>query len=187
MGGAILTKALLIIDYTNDFVADSGALTCGQPGQAIEKAILSLANSFLEKNQWVIFPTDLHQKNDPYHPETNLFPPHNLKNTWGRKLFGKVNNWYQKNQENSHVYFFDKNRYSAFVNTNLENYLRSRKIDELWLAGVCTDICVLHTAIDAYNKNFKIVIPQAAVASFDPQGHQWALRHFKNCLAAKII
>ncbi|UNL37760.1 isochorismatase, partial [Limosilactobacillus reuteri] len=24
-----MTKALLIIDYTNDFVADNGALTCG--------------------------------------------------------------------------------------------------------------------------------------------------------------
>ena len=29
-----MTKALLIIDYTNDFIADDGALTCGKPGQA---------------------------------------------------------------------------------------------------------------------------------------------------------
>lgn len=26
-------EALLIIDYTNDFVATDGALTCGYPGQ----------------------------------------------------------------------------------------------------------------------------------------------------------
>lgn len=83
--------------------------------------------------------------------------------------------------------FFDKNRYSAFANSDLENYLRSRKIEELWLTGVCTDICVLHTAIDAFNKNFNLVIPKSAVASFDSQGHYWALQHFKNCLGAKII
>lgn len=30
-------KALINIDYTNDFVAKDGALTCGKPGQRIEK------------------------------------------------------------------------------------------------------------------------------------------------------
>ena len=30
-------KALINIDYTVDFVADAGALTCGEPGQAIEE------------------------------------------------------------------------------------------------------------------------------------------------------
>ncbi len=180
-------KALLIIDYTNDFIADQGALTCGKPGQEIEDKIVSLADSFLKQGQRVIFPTDLHKKGDPYHPETKLFPPHNLKNTWGRQLYGKVDTWYQANKANDNVYFFDKNRYSAFVNTNLENYLRSRKIDELWLTGVCTDICVLHTAIDAYNKNFELVVPEDGVASFNPQGHAWALNHFKTCLGAQLV
>ncbi|MGN1291177.1 MAG: isochorismatase, partial [Levilactobacillus brevis] len=36
-------QALLIIDYTNDFVADSGALTCGQPGQLLAPTITELA------------------------------------------------------------------------------------------------------------------------------------------------
>ncbi|WP_153232382.1 isochorismatase family cysteine hydrolase, partial [Ligilactobacillus salivarius] len=65
-----------------------------------------------------------------------------------------------------HVYKFNKNRYSSFQNTNLDNYLRERRIDEVWIAGVCTDICVLHTAISAYNLDYHIVIPQAAVATF---------------------
>ncbi|MFT8406756.1 MAG: isochorismatase, partial [Liquorilactobacillus nagelii] len=34
---------------------------------------------------------------------------------------------------------------------------------------------------------FNLVIPKSAVASFDSQGHYWALQHFKNCLGAKII
>ena len=52
----------------------------------------------------------------------------------------------------------DKTRYSAFAGTDLEMKLRERGIEEVHLVGVCTDICVLHTAVDAYNKGFKIVV-----------------------------
>ena len=76
-------EALLIIDYTNDFVDDKGALTCGKPAQELDDAITNLADEFLKEGKWVIFPTDNHFKDDPYHPETKLFPPHNLPNTWG--------------------------------------------------------------------------------------------------------
>ena len=34
-----MKRALINIDYTVDFVADEGALTCGKPGQEIEAAI----------------------------------------------------------------------------------------------------------------------------------------------------
>ncbi len=60
----------------------------------------------------------------------------------------------------------DKTRYSAFAGTDLEMKLRERGIEEVHLVGVCTDICVLHTAVDAYNKGFKIVVYEKAVASF---------------------
>lgn len=30
-------KALLVIDYTHDFVATDGKLTCGEPGQALDE------------------------------------------------------------------------------------------------------------------------------------------------------
>ena len=32
-----MKRALINIDYTYDFVAEKGALTCGKPGQEIEK------------------------------------------------------------------------------------------------------------------------------------------------------
>ena len=53
-----MKKALLIIDYTNDFIADNGSLTCGKPAQALEDYLIELANKFYDNGDYVIFPTD---------------------------------------------------------------------------------------------------------------------------------
>lgn len=180
-------KALINIDYTVDFVAADGALTCGKPGQSIEGYLVEITKQFIEHNDYVVFAIDMHKRGDILHPETKLFPPHNIEGTEGRRLYGALEKLYQDNKNADNVYWMDKTRYSAFAGTDLELQLRARGITELHLVGVCTDICVLHTAVDAYNKGFQIVIHEHAVASFDPEGHQWALRHFKGSLGATIV
>lgn len=180
-----MKKALLVIDYTVDFVAENGALTCGDPGIQLESYITSLTKQFVEEEAFVVFPVDVHDENDPYHPETTVFPPHNIRGTTGRHLYGTLQQVYEEHQEKIH--WMDKTRFSAFAGTDLELLLRARGITELHLVGVCTDICILHTSVDAYNKGFKLVIHEQGVASFDPEGHAWALRHFENTLGAKII
>ncbi|TYR80736.1 cysteine hydrolase [Priestia megaterium] len=182
-----MTKALINIDYTNDFVANNGALTCGEPGQKIEQEIIRLTNQFIDEKQYVVFAIDLHEEGDQYHPETKLYPPHNIAETAGRQLYGGLNKLYEKYAKLQHVQWLDKTRYSAFAGTNLEIKLRERGVTEVHLVGVCTDICVLHTAVDAYNKGFEIVIHEKAVASFNQIGHEWELTHFKNCLNARIV
>lgn len=182
-----MKKALIHIDYTNDFVASNGSLTCGVPGQKLHDYLLSLTEKFLENGDFIAFTIDLHHAHDPYHPETSLFPPHNLLGSHGRLLYGKHEAYYQSIKERDNVAYFNKTRYSAFTGTDLELRLRERGINELHLVGVCTDICVLHTAVDAYNKGFSLVIHEQGVASFNQNGHQWALDHFKHSLGATII
>lgn len=179
-------RALINIDYTFDFVADAGSLTCGKPGQEIEDEIVSLTESFIQNGDFTIFAIDMHIEGDEKHPETKLFPPHNIKGSSGRELFGRLQDVYVRNKDNENVHYMDKTRYSAFAGTDLEIKLRERGITEVHLVGVCTDICVLHTAVDAYNKGFQIVIHEKAVASFNQNGHDWALGHFKGCLNAVI-
>ena len=181
------SDALLIIDYTNDFVADDGALTCGQSGQVLMEPIIDLANQFQQTNQWVILPTDVHQPNDPYHPETKLFPPHNVRNTWGRAFYGDLQPWYDAHQDDARVYMYDKTRYRAFAGTGLDLRMRERHVDTLHLTGVCTDICVLHTAVDAYNLNYNLVIHRQAVAALTDAGQDWALDHFEHVLGATVV
>lgn len=180
-------KALINIDYTNDFVAADGALTCGEPGQKIEQRIVQITKEFVDNQDFVVFAVDLHKAGDTLHPETKLFPPHNIEGTEGRHLFGELQSVFDHNKDSEHVYWMDKTRYSAFAGTDLELRLRARGIAELHLVGVCTDICVLHTAVDAYNKGFDLVIHKDAVASFDAEGHTWALRHFKGSLGAEVV
>lgn len=180
-------RALINIDYTKDFVADNGAMTCGKPAQMIEDEIVRISKDATENGEFVVYAIDLHRKADEYHPETKLFPSHNIEGTEGRELYGRLNELYLRTFKNSNVYYMDKTRYSAFAGTDLEQKLRERGIEIIDLVGVCTDICVLHTAIDAYNRGFKIRVYSKAVASFNPTGHDWALQHMKNCLGAEIL
>ncbi|MWN90335.1 isochorismatase family protein [Gilliamella sp. Pra-s65] len=180
-------KALISIDYTNDFVADNGTLTTGLVGQKIETEMLNITESFIKNDDFVVFAIDAHDPSDKFHPEDSLFPPHNIIGTLGQQLFGRLNKLYQQYKDTDHVYWINKRHYSAFCGTDLDLRLRERNIKHVHLTGVCTDICILHTAVDAYNLGYKIFIHQNAVASFDPIGHQWALNHFKNTLGATII
>ena len=182
-----MKRALINVDYTYDFVADDGKFTCGAPGQAIEDKIVAITQEFIEAGDFVTFGIDAHIEGDKLHPETKLFPPHNIVGTAGMELYGGLKELYEKHKDAPNVFYFEKTRYSAFAGTNLELKLRERDIKEVHIVGVCTDICVLHTAVDAYNKGFDIVIHKDAVASFNPVGHEWALEHFEKTLGAKVV
>jgi nicotinamidase-related amidase len=185
-----MQRALIVIDYTYDFVASDGRLTCGSAGQAIDHYIAELARRFVADGEGLVMAVDVHDEGDVYHPESRLFPPHNLRGTRGRDLYGEVGQFYAELTRDglpANVKWMDKTRYSAFAGTDLEIWLRARGIGELHLVGVCTDICVLHTAVDAYNKGFHLVVHADGVASFNPTGHEWALSHFENTLGARVV
>ncbi|RUT29799.1 cysteine hydrolase [Paenibacillus zeisoli] len=175
-------KALIVIDFTNDFV--NGSLPVGEPAVLIEPVVSKMTEQYVRQGDFVVMAVDMHEAGDPYHPETRLFPPHNIRGTEGRELFGSLGQVYEDHKQQ--IYWMDKTRYSAFCGTDLELRLRERGIKEVHLIGVCTDICVLHTAVDAYNKGFRITVFEDAVASFNEAGHHWALGHFKGSLGAEV-
>ena len=182
-----MTDALISIDYTYDFVADDGKLTAGKSAQAISDGINLVTQEAFNKGAYVFFAIDGHDQGDDFHPETKLFPPHNIKGTSGRNLYGPLADFYQTNQANSRVFWIDKRHYSAFSGTDLDIRLRERKVDRVILTGVLTDICVLHTAIDAYNLGYEIAVVADAVASLDGQTKTFALNHIKTVLGGQIL
>src|SRR5699024_9109628 len=100
-------SALIIVDYSNDFVAGNGELTCGLPSQQIESDIVESIEAYNTKQATIAFLMDLDYEENSYHPETNLFPPHNIIDTTGRELYGKVNDIYQNILFNDHVHYLD--------------------------------------------------------------------------------
>lgn len=179
-------KALIIVDYTNDFIASDGKLTCGKVGQDLDSNISELIKEFSKNQDFIFVANDCHEENDIYSPEHTLFPPHNIRNSHGAKVYGKTLETLE-NIDQTKVIYFDKTRYSAFAGTFLDIKLRERNITQIYLVGVCTDICILHTAIDAYNLNYEINVYEKGVASFNEEGHNFAISHLINSLNAKII
>ena len=60
-----------------------------------------------------------------------------------------------------------KNVNSAFIGTNLEQYLRDNKIDEIVIAGLTLPHCVSTTTRMAGNLGFKVILIEDATASFE--------------------
>jgi len=176
-----MKKALLLVDYIHDFVDDDGALTVGKPAQDIRENV-ECAISRMAKDDLIVLANDSHDWDAP-HPEKKLFPPHALAGTRGAET--AVAEALAKAA--APVMTVNKTRYSAFCRTGLADMLRGAGIERLYLAGVCTDICVLHTAVEAYNEGFDTVILGDCVASFNPAGHEFAMAHFKNVLGFDVI
>ena len=55
-----------------------------------------------------------------------------------------------------------KTRQSTFIRTNFEEKLREKNIDTLILCGVFTHGCVGRTAVDAYERDFNVIVGKNA-------------------------
>lgn len=70
----------------------------------------------------------------------------------------KWNNFSIEVKENDYI-VSTKKRLSAFFSTDLELLLRNLGIRRIVLLGCMTDCCVLNTAFDGANRDFRVVVP----------------------------
>jgi biuret amidohydrolase len=68
-----------------------------------------------------------------------------------------------------------KKRLSAFYPTDLEFLLKNLDVDNLVITGTFTDACVLSTAFDAANRDFRVLVPRDVVAGYSAEAEQAAL------------
>ncbi|MFI3209058.1 MAG: isochorismatase family cysteine hydrolase [Eubacteriales bacterium] len=179
-----MKRALIVVDYVYDFVSDDGKLTCGKVAQNIDLAIVNLIHEFERSGDLVVEATDCHDFSDIYNAERLMFPLH-CYDEKGRELYGKTKLAIKELPRNQYLKI-DKNRYSAFFATPLNLKLKERFIKEIHIVGVCTDICVLHTAIEAYNLGYKVIVHKDGVASFNQSGHAYTFDHIINVLGGEV-
>lgn len=74
-----------------------------------------------------------------------------------------------------------KERYSAFVGTDLAAQLRARGIRTVVLVGLTTDICVGSTARDAFHHEFHTVTLSDCTAEGTQARHEAGLASLANC------
>lgn len=179
----MVNEALLIVDMSNDFVADTGTLTVGKPAQAIVPYIVELANQFLESGQPVVIGMDAHEVNDPHF---DLWPAHNVEGTEGQQLYGALQEWYEANKTNEQVLYVPKTNYNTFFKTNLADTLRDKGIEKVHVVGVTTDICDFLTVAGADAEGFKTAVHKRGVATFTELGDT-LLNHMVRCFHTEII
>ena len=83
-------------------------------------------------------------------------------------------------------YEVDKRGFSSFYQTDLEMVLRRRGIRTVAVAGTVTYVCVLHTAFDAHDRDFNVILVSDGTASWAPELQEPVLRIADLILGAAV-
>ena len=70
-----------------------------------------------------------------------------------------------------------KKRYSAFYETDLESFLRSKGIRDLVISGVMTNLCCETTARDAFMRDYRVFFLIDATATSKGEHHLATLKN----------
>lgn len=173
-------KALLIVDVQNDF-CPGGALAVKDGDH-----VVPVINKLIPQFPLVVASMDWHPA-DSVHFEK--WPPHCVRQTDGADL-----------HEDLHVSMIEKiflkgtegkdDGYSAFeaTNMNLEQFLKSSGITDLYIAGLTTDYCVKETALDAveYGFNTYVVTDATRPVNVNPGDGEKALEEMNSAGACLI-
>ncbi len=76
-----------------------------------------------------------------------------------------------------------KKRYSAFFRTNLDDVLAKIEPESLVLAGVNTHACIRMAAIDAYQRDYRVILATDCIDSHDEEHARVSLAYMKDKIA----
>lgn len=170
-------KGLIVVDMLKDFIEEKGALFCGDECRKIIPFVVDTIEHMRNEGAAIIFLGDCHDKDDK---EFALFPPHCIVDTEGAELIDDL-------KVVPGEYYIKKRRYSGFYDTDLDEVLASERVDHVYLAGVCTSICVMETVADLRNRDYPTFVFRRGVADFDQEAHNFALERMERILGATIL
>ena len=83
-------------------------------------------------------------------------------------------------------YFVLKPKHSAFFSTTLETLLAYLGARTLVLAGLTGDRCILFTAVDAFMRDFRVLVPADCTASIDDEENRQAVGYLERVLGLDV-
>jgi nicotinamidase-related amidase len=175
---ALNNQAVIVLDMLNDFV--TGSLKC-ERAQHIIPILKKLIAAARKGNVPVIFSNDAHLPVDEEVVER--WGKHALKGTKGADVIPEL-------QPQKKDYIVEKRTYSGFHETGLDTLLRSlyhgEGVKTVILTGLHTNICVRHTAADAFFRGYKITVAKDGVEAFTEKNQKEGLEYLKDIYNAKI-
>jgi len=168
-----LRQAVLVVDVINDFV--SGAMGSERAARVVPN-IRRLLDHARERGIPVVYVTDAHLPGIDH--EFNLWPSHAVEGSEGAQIVEAI-------APKAGDYHLKKRRYSAFHETGLDGLLRELKADTVIITGLVTDICVQHTAADAFFQGYRIVIPRDCVEARSDEEQEAGLRYMERNYGAE--
>lgn len=167
-------SALLVIDELGEVDASPFADKIRTPTQNSAR----LCRAARAAGVPVIFANDAHIPG--LDRELELWGPHNLAGAPESQPSSVL-----ECQEGDFV--VEKRRYSAFFQTPLRLLLDELGVDTLILCGFDTNICVMHTAADAYYNNYRLIVVGDATETFLIGDQASGLEYMQKCYAAKLV
>lgn len=169
-----MKAAVVVIDMINDFV--TGTLKSKRAPKIIPN-IQRLLNFAREKSIPIIYTSDAHLPG--VDRELQVWPSHAVAGTEGAEVIKEL-----KPERGDHV--IQKRRYSAFYGTGLDSLLRDLKVDTLVLVGLVTNICILHTAADAFFRGYQILVPEDGVEAPTEEDQKFGIKYIRTMYGCKI-
>ena len=170
-------SALVVEDMQKDFCYEDGALFMGEGVEEIIPKISGLIEKAIQKKVHLIFAQDWHS---PDSEEFEIWGQHCVRDTRGAGIIDELSPFFKE------AFVVKKQKYSDFFGTGLDAHLKEKGIRTLIIVGVATNICVMHTAIDASLRGYELIVPEDCVAALSDYEQEYGLRHIKCVLNATI-
>ena len=170
-------EALVVIDMQKDFCYEDGALYIGKHVESIFDPIRRAVELARDRGVPVIFTQDWHREDDP---EFRIWPKHCVAGTKGAEIIDEL-------EVRKEDYVIRKRRYSAFFGTDLDLTLRELGVRRIYVTGVVTNICVLHTVSDAVLMGYEVAVMKDCTTALSDYDYEYGIKHMRDVLRAEII
>ena len=168
--------ALLVIDMINDLEFDGGGRLLSR-AVAVARRIAALKRRARERRVPVIYVNDNFGR---WRSDFREAVDHCLHDgVRGQPLAELL-------RPEKDDYFVLKPKHSGFYATTLATLIDHLGAERLILTGVSGDTCVLATAMDAYLRDFELLVPGDCTTSISPAHNRTTLAYMKRTLHADI-
>jgi nicotinamidase/pyrazinamidase len=148
-------RALILVDIQNDFCPGGSLAVAGGD------EVVPVANRLIPLFGIVVATQDFHPEgHSSFIEEGGPWPPHCVQGTTGADFhpdLTPVENVFHKgaiHREDSYSGFAD----DGGNKTGLDQWLKGRYVNELYVMGLATDYCVKATVLDALKLGYRVVV-----------------------------